>query len=951
VNEVVKRSWTELNGCLVFDFTINRNPGDGIPSIVTIRCSTNAPGEQTIVIYEKRPTHFDVKFPSGCYVRGVFEICRGVHVDAVPCTGIAADINFGVTGVYSNKHFEGLMVVWPTSSIPPTPDPSPWPPAPLPPPEEPTEPGSPIPIVTGSTGELFSYVYVRRWPRVSSEDLRFGFIAYAEGSPPAGAFFNDLVAACAQGREAAEALALEFISGNSADQYVAAMHDLDGPVRDFAVLALRLRREASSSKRWLETLAAQLDECLARYGQNASYFTSSAYYEAIDRVWQSYFALVVTLGYAPHLRDEFSLTLWLAHVIARAVTPVDDGPVVVNTLTRQQIAMVAEASVMLPPEAFPLPAATVPSPPSPYRANDLISGTILPYAIGDLQLVRQRLMGYAAGEIARIENVMRGERKEVSDRQLQRQVEYRENHGSDEHVLESDGADERTSLIEETRRTVAEKSIGKQYDNFTANYGPPTQATLAGSWTRTITGGTPGFDDVTRFARNVVAKTVNRITRNIGTLRASSAMNQQEHSVSSVIDNIAGPTNLRGIYRWLNKIYEAWVVNYGNRLVMEFIVLRPAAAFILDQATLSGERMHKPLPPFRQGILSFEQITPDNYARLCAEYGVTTIQPPPLAQMISTATLRSGGETLIAIPEGYCASAAFVTCLTAPSSITPPTIMVGRQIAPTGATAVALPTNGETTTIPVSVGDIAPTLSPPSAPEVLVNFEIQSVPSPRLMDEWRIGIYGAVMAAYQQQRERYYAETGGSESGPAPRSPLANRQIERGELKSRCVRLFLERAAVLSGAASSPPAASLSETRLEQFLDEVLEWDEMAYSFQQRPRGCRDGTTFGSDDDVFTSFLQADQARVLLPVRPNQLMAFLYFFSSGEIWESPDGLIAALHDDVALIDDVKHSAPEHGKERKIGPPWEIVVPTNMQIIDEAGSNGFRTAGPGLRGPN
>jgi hypothetical protein len=388
---------------------------------------------------------------------------------------------------------------------------------------------------------------------------------------------------------------------------------------------------------------------------------------------------------------------------------------------------------------------------------------------------------------------------------------------------------------------------------------------------------------------------------------------------------------------------------------MEFIIPRPASAYIREQATLSGERLIKPIPPLRQGIVSFEQITPDNYAMLCAEYGVTDIQPPPSAQKISTATLRGGGESQIAIPEGYCANAAFVTCLTVPPSTAPPAIMVGRQIASADGSPLPLQAYGENATIPVSVSDVMATLSPPCAPEVLVNFEIQCVPTPRLMDEWRIAVYRAVMTAYQQQRERYYAETGSGDVGPAPRSPLGYRQIERSELQSGCIRLLLERAALQTGAAAygSPPAAETVEPRLVQFLDEALEWNEMAYSFQAglRHGGLDDTGPIGAaQDDAFTSFLQAKQARVLLPVRPSQLMAFLYFFSSGALWDSPNGLIAALQGDLALIDDVKHSAPEHGEERKVGAPWEIVVPTTMQILDEADSSGFGAAAPAVDGP-
>ena len=38
------------------------------------------------------------------------------------------------------------------------------------------------------------------------------------------------------------------------------------------------------------------------------------------------------------------------------------------------------------------------------------------------------------------------------------------------------------------------------------------------------------------------------------------------------------------------------------------------------------------------------------------------------------------------------------------------------------------------------------------------------------------------------------------------------------------------------------------------------------------------------DDALFASFLQAGQARVLLPVQPAHVMAFLYFYSAGMLW-------------------------------------------------------------------
>ncbi len=86
-----------------------------------------------------------------------------------------------------------------------------------------------------------------------------------------------------------------------------------------------------------------------------------------------------------------------------------------------------------------------------------------------------------------------------------------------------------------------------------------------------------------------------------------------------------------------------------------------------------------------------------------------------------------------------------------------------------------------------------------------------------------------------------------------------------------------------AGPASSPPSPlQVNEPRHVQFLEEALEWPEMAYSFNAGGSQAFDGGDPGDGgDELFRSFLQADQARILLPVRPGRQMAFLYFFSSG----------------------------------------------------------------------
>jgi hypothetical protein len=943
MNEMVNKIWTGLDGQLVFDITISRNPSDGVPSVAKIYCKPSPAEEYIVTIHETQPARVDIRFRSGCRVRGYLDQRAHVHIDGVDNTGIFADIHFGQN---EEAHFEGLMVACPSRGH------VPWPPPvdpvdPIYPPiDDPTEPGSPLPIITGQPDALFNYVYVRRWPRVTDEDLRYGFIQYQSSSPPSSSFYDDLGAACQQGRHAAEALAVQFIDGDPPYRgvFVSSLRSLIGPTREFADLAGRMQRLPHAG---LERLGDELAAILERAGEPASYFSSAGYRADLDRIWQSYFALVVTLGYDWALLDELAQSIWLAHLIDCAVTLSPEGTLVIAALAPNPIAELVDAKVLLPASIFPLPPATNPS---DSRTQAGPGGWIEPYAIGDLQLVRQRLVRYAPGEIARIENVMRGERREISRRHVERRVDVQENRGSDEQLLQNDDADERTSLLEETRKMIAEKAVTNNYDDFKTTYGPPAQTALDGSWTRTTNQGpNAGLDDVTRFARETLNKTVSRIRRKIGMVRTTSTMNQVEDVVTSVIDNTSGRASMRAIFRWLNKVYEASVVNYGNRLMMEFLVRRPAIHYIAHEAALTGQGLVRPLPPPN----SFKDIEPDNYAEIGARYGVTELEPPPLARKYATATLRAGEVQQIAVPSGYCAVTAFVDCVSTPASLPPPVVLVGRQAFNAGNASAPLPPYGEDSTIPISVMGLELALSPPSEAQVLVNVEVECAPTSRTMDEWRIGVYRSVMKSHQQRAGQYYGEFGpGGGRQPATRSPLANRQIEQRELEKACMRLLLEHMAELTGAAesgasSSPPAAIVNEPRYVQFLTEALEWNEMAYSFHVSPHARlresldESAARDGADDPLFTSFLQAEQARILLPVQPARVMAFLYAFSSGMLWDGRDRLVPVLTDDLALVNDLEHASrnPTSGtsgtREREVGQSWEIVVPTSMQILDES----------------
>jgi len=58
-----------------------------------------------------------------------------------------------------------------------------------------------------------------------------------------------------------------------------------------------------------------------------------------------------------------------------------------------------------------------------FKLRPNVRGSIKPLGIGDLKVVKQKLKKYAAGEVAHIENVLRGEYKERKHRVLDRNEE------------------------------------------------------------------------------------------------------------------------------------------------------------------------------------------------------------------------------------------------------------------------------------------------------------------------------------------------------------------------------------------------------------------------------------------------------------------------------------------------------------------------------------------------
>jgi hypothetical protein len=824
----------------------------------------------------------------------------------------------------------------------------------------PATPATPAPSpVPGAQPEpLFPYVYLRPWPAVDTDSMALAFAQF-----PAGAdapFWTALTTSPAPPREQILAEALLFRSGASPYQnlFVADCTKLPGLVQLLPKVAAAARQHGSDPAAVIAAILALFN--VQRQDMPAC-LTSPDYADAIARVWQSYLAGLILAGVdridtllAGYTR--LLLTDHLLQALFGASAP---------ALTAANLAMLCQSAILLPGALLPLASAAPVNP-----------AAITPVAIGELQMVGQTLLRYEAGELARVETIMPGERRET-----------RNIHASGEHVAEQTSSsfddsaaqqaeDARHSLSSHAGKSIAEQTVMNKYTDFDTTYGPPTQATMNGAWTEWAKqGSVPGTEAETAFARDIVQAGLARVARTVGQARARGRYKHSESSAISIVDNSANAHALLCAFRWLNKVYRASVVSHGQRLMVQFMVTQPAVAMSGDDDGLP------PVPLARRGVASFADVTPDNYAALAAAYDVTDLTAPPLASRTLSATLQNGEQRMLTLPPGYCASGAVVTWLTDDPVANGPAVLLGREKftpaddpaqsrtfgeedvlamcvlgmapatgpapAPAPAPALTPPVTPAATPVadpaqppvPVPAPVPAPVSAPAPAPTpaplpaiipstLLVNVAVACTASSALLDAWRIRTYEVLLRGYREQSEQ-------ARSASLNRPPDARIQLRR-QLRRACTRMLLDHAAAYreQAAGAAPESDPASDPLMLQYLGELFEWDKMSSRLYASPDAAAVDDGDPAQPPSLMQLRDAGAAQVLVPVAPLREMSMLYFLSSGNRWDGDPCLAPVVGNDVALVQEIGRLRASTPKT-PVGAAWEIVVPTTMQVQDPA----------------
>lgn len=567
--------------------------------------------------------------------------------------------------------------------------------------------------------------------------------------------------------------------------------------------------------------------------------------------------------------------------------------------------LIASISAVSGPAAGPAP----PSVPSG-------AGSVRPAGIADLLLVRQNLRKYEMYEVAHIENVLQGESKERTHRRTQTSEEVLVTETERTEATERDlQSSERFELKSESAETIKEDTKVDAGVTVTANYGPSVKVTAEAGFAYERAR-EEAAKIATSYARDVTERAVSRLQERTLERRTRRIVQEVEEINKHGVDNKGANAHIIGIYRWVDKIYEAQIVNYGRRMLLEFSVPEPAAFYRYTQSArpVEGVTLERPEPPgyFAGGTfvpLSPSAITAWQYLFWVGKYNVEGVEPPPRLYSVIGTTLEkpysdakpfTKVSTELKVPVGYVARSAAATFLCAAKDDYFFGVIVGDRFLVLNLGQLSAFLEDEDSFVPLA-------LQTSNVSSIVVNVEVECRRTDEAYRRWQIKTFNSIMIAYNQLRARYddHVAAARIQEGVAirGRNPLANRQIERTELKKAAISLLTGQHFDLFNAmrANAPPfeypqmdlAKAHEEGAYIQFFEQSLEWKNMMYVFYPYFWGRKEEWPIISQlddvDPLFLHFLQAGAARVQVPVRPGFEEAVLYFLESdGSIWNGGD---------------------------------------------------------------
>ncbi|QIS14524.1 hypothetical protein [Nocardia arthritidis] len=578
-----------------------------------------------------------------------------------------------------------------------------------------------------------------------------------------------------------------------------------------------------------------------------------------------------------------------------------------------------------------------------------------PVGVGDLQVVRQELIGYVAADISHIENVLPGEllkkttkREETSELIVTQETETTQTDERDTQTTD------RNELVSETQKEASQQSTATSDQTSTTSYGRLVE------------------NSKTDYARSVTDRAVKSLTQQVKQQRVQREKKVYTEEAEHQLDNSKGLRPIRGIYQWVDKKYKTRVLNYGKRLLYDVVLPEPASFLIESLKTAAQPENYQLVRPVEPTVQPGD-LNASNYMIWAAQYGVTgSVTPPPDEITTVVAHAESGdvarklqayggsfdaeqfGQFTIRVPNDYSAISGYLQ-RTNPNEVIDNTqtenrifeFFIGENTFirqnENDQLNKSFAMNGETGDIPVTFNTFRKMLQ--------YNFAIGitcRIDRPKI-EEWQLKTHAQIVQGYQRQRADYLDQLSRFQAAVRAQMALAqglahDATAERDELKKAFIQLLMSEHFGQVYFPTPDPGAFPPDPRYVKtwgavvaFFERAFEWEHLMYLYYPYFWGRRarwgELVLIQDVDPQFESFLKAGAARVVIPVRPGFEAALAHFHETGDVWmgeEIPDMFSDQY---VSIIAEIKARNFAEDAEVCVD-QWEVRLPTTLVMLKD-----------------
>lgn len=619
--------------------------------------------------------------------------------------------------------------------------------------------------------------------------------------------------------------------------------------------------------------------------------------------------------------------------------------------------------------------------------------------VQEYKKVEQTIQCYVEGEVSHIENIMAREYKERATRLLRRSEETTTTSSeSEREQLRDTTTSDRFEMQSEVSQVIQESQDKSGFVSSGLSSTSPEGRTTLNLNAGLSYANSNSIQNSTRqaqtVAQEITERAMDRVVQKVKEERVRKVIEEFEENNKHGFDNRQGSEHVVGVYRWVDKLYKNQIVNYGKRMILEFMIPEPAKLHTLGLNSIednnSDTETPKPLDPREaknelnlNHAWSIQDNDHTNVSYWSGYYNVD-IEPAP-AELITVGESFSikynegsgfkldessgdSGHGKVSIPEGYRVYA--VKGLLNTTSFYPHDSKEGRF---SRSLTIGNITNSDSgkfaTGHPLQLPETGTDEINPYYTEVPISFTVGNyaggdvsvtlycIRTQEAMLAWKLKTFNAIIDAYEEKLAEYNEKVRNTQTAveeEVKTNPGFYREIENSVLKKNCLSYLIDQNPAVArtygkhmhnNGGFTDYEINLGEqlddySSFVKFMEQAFEWNIMSYNFYPYYWAGRENWSSlynynDSDDPIFRSFMQSGMARVNVTVRPGFENAVMMYLNTGKIWMG--GEEPTFEDDlyVSLVDEFRNITPE-----KEGKPWITKVPTSLTIL-QADSIGLK----------